>query len=836
MVVGTLVQGLLPSSVHAGNTNVFNVKDSLKEMGLSANGSQIVTFKDKNSLILGTNSSSTTLAIAVFNVDCLDKDPHPAVRLVAYNRAQNKIVAPLVEFIEDNRVLAAENKIIMQSHGVGLSGVEGANLDALITFTHVPCTSSNAPTAPLTVSIQPLGTVKPTGTPSYQAPITTDDGTLLFLTDNSINPVLPVDVAGVATEPSPTCNIDLNTTALSFGSVAVGTNSVRTLIIRNNGTLPCTVNTITRNGSSAFTIGGPATPFSVPANSAVNIPLSFTPVAGTSDSAILRVTSTDPIEPQQFVSLSGNGTTTAPCNINASPLLLNFGSVEIGTNKTLSVTITNSGGASCLVDLLTLVTQSSNFTVSAPTVPFSVNPGTAEVVSVTFTPTVAAISSGTLEIDNDDSNNRLILVNLTATGVAPSCRLAVGPTSLDFGAVIVGTNRTLSVGITNVSLTSCSINSNIFAGSPDFSSPITTPVSLLPGDSTNFVFVYTPTTNTTATGSSQLQVGSPGQSDFIISFQGRGVTVSSNCSLVISRSSISFGDIAVGTADVQKFQISNTSLSNCTIQSLLLSGSSDFTLVSPALPIQLDGPDTVEIGVRYLPGTAGQDIGLLEVITDDLLQPITDIPLDGNGVQVVLQVSTNALNFGSLPVGNQSTLSVFLTNTNTVNCTISSISQSGSGDFIFDPIVPTSQFILTPSSTVEIPVTYLPSNQGSDTGVVNVNGNQVGSPTVIHLNGIGLRSNLSATPGTLTFGKIQLNTTNTLTLTFNNTGNTNGTVDSVEAIGSSRYLVTDPALPFVVAPGQPVSVTVEYLPINIQTIIIIGGSLKSSGNPTIVTP
>src|SRR5690349_3704711 len=190
--VGALLQVLVSGAAYGSNTNVFTVNNSLQGAGLSRSGTQVISFKGGNDFLLGTNAASTTLAIAVHNVDCLDKDPHPTVRLVAYNHAQNKIIAPLIEFTERNRVLAAENKIIMQSHGTGLSGVEGADLDALITFTHVPCTSSNAPTAPLSVSIQPLGTLKPTGAPTFRAPITSDDGTILFLTDDPNNPVLQV--------------------------------------------------------------------------------------------------------------------------------------------------------------------------------------------------------------------------------------------------------------------------------------------------------------------------------------------------------------------------------------------------------------------------------------------------------------------------------------------------------------------------------------------------------------------------------------------------------------------------------------------------------------------
>lgn len=834
LLVEALLCVFLAGTTRASNTNVFNVNNSLRAAGINAAGARVATFKGSTSALLGTNSSAS-LAIAVFDTDCTPTGVHPSIRLVAFNHGTGKIIGTLIEFTAGSEIHSGDDELIMTARGTSGTAAEGADVDALITFRYQPCTSTNSPTRPTSVSIQPLGTFKPTGNPSFQAPITPDNGAILFLTEDENNPVLQVNTTGVSTTPSPNCNIDLNATALTFGTVSVGSNSVQTLIIRNNGLLPCTVNSITRNGSSAFTVNAPVTPFTVPAGSAINVPITFTPTANGGDSAILRVTSTDPITPQQYINLSGNGTTTTPCNINVSPLLLPFGSIEIGTNRTLSVTVTNTGGQDCTVDLITLVTQSSNFNVSAPTVPFTVAAGSAQIIEVTYTPTDATSASGTLEIDTDDTDNRLSLISLTGAGVTATCRLAAGPTSLDFGAVVLGNNRALSIGITNTSLIDCTIGTNTtFAGSHEFALdiPIAEPIVLTPGDSTSLTFVYTPTNNGTASGSATLAASTP----IVISFSGRGVAGTPNCSFAFSRSEINFGDLAVGSVEVQKFQISNTSATNCTIQSIQITGSSDFTLIAPTIPLTLGANQTVEIGVRYAPGGPGSDLGQLRAITGDEFTPITDIPLSGNGIQVALVVSTNSVDFGSIPVFSDTRQTVYITNTNTVDATITSITRTGSGDFILDPIVPTGRFILRSFETVEIPVTYLPSNQGSDAGTINITGNQVGSPTAIQLAGVGLRCNLSVTPGSLAFGTVQLNLTNTLTVTINNTGNTNCMVDAIEFLGSGRYRVVSPSAPFNVNAGQPVTVSIDYVPVNIQSLLLLGGTVKSSGNPTVVTP
>ncbi len=821
------------TSSHASSTNVFLAKNGLKGTGATPDGIRPFNLKGDSRLILGTNAPNSDLAIAVHDVDCTPNGVHPRIRLVAFNRNTNKIVAPLVEFFELNQVYQGEGQILMHAHGIGLSGVEGADMDALITFNYEPCTSSNSPTAPRSVSIAPMGTIKPSGTPPYNAAISSDEGFIVLNTEDPNHPQLTVSVSGSGANPEPTCNITLNTTSLNYSNVLVGDTATLTVVVRNNGALACTVNSIQINGSTAFASGSPGTPFNVVPGGSVSFPVTFTPVASGADSAVLRVTSTDPDAAQQFITLSGNGTSTTDCNINASPLLLAFGSVEIGTNKTLSVTVTNSGGSTCEIDNLTFLTNSPDFFLDAPTLPIPVPPGTSVVLNVTYTPSGATGASGTLEIDNGDPAHRLILVSVTATGVAATCALQIGPTSLDFGAVIIGTNRDLSVSITNNSLATCTINSITPSGSPEFTLDplVTTPFNVLAGQNTNITFTFTPTGGP-ATNTFTINATS---GNTAITLTGVGAVISSNCTIFVSKTELAYGDVATGSTNILKFQVSNTSTSPCSIQNLILSGSTDFTVIAPPLPIELPGAATVEIGVRYLPLTPGADIGNLDIVNSDPLQQVASVSLIGTGVQALVSISTNVLDFGAVVVGTNATLAATITNTNVVNATIRSITKSGSGDFILDPFVPTSQFFLTPGATVQIPVMYLPSDQGLDTGTITVQSDAFGAPFNISLVGTGLLCNLSITPTSLTFGKAPIGSTNTLSFTVNNTGNMDCGVESVEFFGSGRFTI-NPTAPFSVGAGSPVHVDVQYLPINVQTVLILGGTVKTSGNPTIVIP
>jgi hypothetical protein len=194
------------------------------------------------------------------------------------------------------------------------------------------------------------------------------------------------------------------------------------------------------------------------------------------------------------------------------------------------------------------------------------------------------------------------------------------------------------------------------------------------------------------------------------------------------------------------------------------------------------------------------------------------------------------LNYGSQPVGSETTMQVTLSNTNVVNCRISSISVIGNPDFVLDPIVPTGAFILRPGTSVIVPVSYEPSSQGTDNGTLRINSDSPSSPLNVALTGVGLQCHLTVTPSSLAFGEVVLGRTNTLTVTLGNTGNTNCVVEALDVDGSGRFEVISPALPITVAPGAQIQVDVEYLPANIQTIIINKGDVRTTGSPRVVTP
>jgi hypothetical protein len=96
--------------------------------------------------------------------------------------------------------------------------------------------------------------------------------------------------------------------SVSFGQVNVCTSATSTTIIYNDGGADLTVSQISRaSGSSDFTYGGPAVPFTVPAFSSKIINIKYSPSAIGAASASFNLLSNDPDNSTASFTASGSG-------------------------------------------------------------------------------------------------------------------------------------------------------------------------------------------------------------------------------------------------------------------------------------------------------------------------------------------------------------------------------------------------------------------------------------------------------------------------------------------------------------------------------------------------
>jgi hypothetical protein len=210
------------------------------------------------------------------------------------------------------------------------------------------------------------------------------------------------------------------------------------------------------------------------------------------------------------------------------PAALDFGAVALGQNLTLSVEVRNAGTA--VLDLTGVVLEAPpglGLTLSGvPALPTSLQPGTLFSIDVSYAPTAVGPVNSQLRIASNAVNGAQVLVPVSGIGRVPEAQIEVLPAALDFSAVALGQNLTLSVEIRNVGDADLELSSvTIAAGiDPEFIlGDIPEPVA--PGDIAFIDVTYQPTELGPAIGSLQLQSNAVNTPNVSVTLNGTGVGV-----------------------------------------------------------------------------------------------------------------------------------------------------------------------------------------------------------------------------------------------------------------------------------------------------------------------
>ena len=191
---------------------------------------------------------------------------------------------------------------------------------------------------------------------------------------------------------------------------------------------------------------------------------------------------------------------------------------------------------------------------------------------------------------------------------------------------------------------------------------------------------------------------------------------------------------------------------------------------------------------------------------------IWQIPLWTAGTQITTaSAQPNALTFASQGVGTTSgTQTVNLTNTGGIALVTTSISAGAN----FSEADNCTSFGVSAGGSCAIQVSFTPGQTGTSTGQLTINANISGGQISILLSGMGISAGMvTASPGTLSFGQVQIGTTSpSLPVTVENAGGTAFPLTSVtvtppfavatNGCGSSLAANSDCALSLTFAPAQ----------------------------------
>lgn len=293
-------------------------------------------------------------------------------------------------------------------------------------------------------------------------------------------------------------------------------------------------------------------------------------------------------------------------------------------------------------------------------------------------------------------------------------------------------------------------------------------------------------------------------------------------SLVLSRSTMNFGNVVAGSATQVIEIISNRSATPISVASASVEGT-DFQIFSPSFPLTINPQEQVSVVVVFTPVAAGNASGSL-IISVDGSTPFFTVPLYGAGV-VSGQLSANPPNI-NLASGS-SKVAETITNIGTTIVIIQSSSTSGSGFTVSGPSLPLT---LGPNQSAAFSVSML-SGAATASGSITFScltrswtagergkyeasatqGPKTSLVVPVSVTATPVVGQLTAAPSTLSFGTVQVGSTQSVSATLTNSGAGPVTISQATASGSGFSLNGFP-LPMTLTPNESATFSASFSP------------------------
>jgi hypothetical protein len=498
---------------------------------------------------------------------------------------------------------------------------------------------------------------------------------------------------------------------LGFGAVVVGQTVTSLVAVTNTGQTSVTLSEISA-GDSQFTTSNVKLPLIVPAGQSVNVSVSFAPAS----------------------EVGGTGVNSEA--LTASPSIVSFGQVALGTRSTVPLVLTNT--RSWNVTLGGIQTTGGEFSMSGPAFPLTLSAGQSVTVNVAFAPHSAGIVGGRLFVFGPQQ----LVVPITGAG-ATSVQSAPPPPppapvpgtltasvgSLNFTNVQVGNSQPQSVTLTNSGGSILTISQAALTGSSSFTlSGLALPLALAAGQSTTFAVGFAPVSGGNASGNLTFSSNASNPS-MSLPLSGSAVMPGQ---LTATPANLAFGSIQSGANVTLTDSLKNTGGASVTISQATVTGTG-FNISGLSFPMVLNPGASVTFSAVFAPQSALNGIGGISV-TSTASNPSLTVPLSGTGTaQGQLTVAPTALNFGSAAVGTTVTQTSSLS-AGGASVTVSSASLS-SAEFSLTG----ASFPMTIPAGQSVPVTlmFAPQSSGTANAALSVATNG-GSTATQSLSGVGV--------------------------------------------------------------------------------------------------
>jgi hypothetical protein len=563
-------------------------------------------------------------------------------------------------------------------------------------------------------SLSPISVVKELSPGSFEV---TEFGRSVLKHINDIDTDLgDSNLTGLDLSPSPVANQQVNigndlypnVEVVSFGDVKVGESKIFNLKIENTGDGDLVIERIriqeilvtsgnTEGGEFSFSLpaGGvelsehPFNRFSVGAGQSLNFAIAFRPITAGAKSSKFTWNSNG--GNRQSIDLTLSGTAIAP-DISLSSTSLSFGDVQTGQSASQTLTVSNTGTADLSISGIS--SSDNQFTLSTNS--FTVSAGGTQDVTVNFAPTALTNQSGTLTITSNDIDESSLSVSLSGNGTAPDIHLHQADTNMPpgFDSTEIGQSFSADFSISNLG-TADLIVSGISSSNNQFTLSINSFV-LVAGGNQIITVTFQPSSAGRQSATITLSSNDPDEGTAVVSVSGYGTAIP-NPDISLSTATLSFGDVQVGQSTTQSFTISNRATADgqwtgaqsdradLTVTGIS-SGDGQFTLSTSSVTLGSNGPFTISafdsikaVTVTFKPSSEGPQSTTITLSSNDPDAALVVVTVSGNGTaQSVpdISLSSTALSFGEVQVGQSSIQTLTITNTGNADLSVTGIGSS----------------------------------------------------------------------------------------------------------------------------------------------------------------
>lgn len=554
------------------------------------------------------------------------------------------------------------------------------------------------------------------------------------------------------------------------------------------GSENCTITLTSRVDTGGVTVGLMSSDPSV-----VAVPSTMTIAAGTS-SGIFSL-KYYPVTEARTVTLSANSNNNGhkQHNINVggstpglkiSSGLVSFGNVMVNATSKKTVTLTSSGTASLTISSATVA--GSGYSVSGMGLPVTLNPGQSANLTVSFDPTAAGPSNGSIALATNISTSTPA-IDLSGTGQVPGALSGITCAS---SSVTGAANDACTV-----SLSSAAGSSGLTVALGSSNSAVAVPASVLfPAGATSAGFTAAISSVTTAqTATLTAQAGGVTQT-FAIGLGGAAPGLS------LATTSLSFGNVTLNTPTTQSVLLTSSGSAPLTISAASATGSG-FTISSPSFPVTLNQGQTATLVVQFDPTTAGAATGAVTLATNTSAGSAA-IALSGTGAT---SAALNALTCSSSSITGAASDSCTVSLTAAAGAGGMSITLSSSSTSLAAPasvLVPagasSAGFSATASAVTTAQTATLTAQAGGVTKTYAIS-MSAGTP------GLTLGS------ATLSFGNVNLNSPATQSVLLTSSGTAPLTISSDNVTGSG-FSISGLSFPLTLNPGATATLNVQFDP------------------------